>query len=154
MLALRHYLPADGLQLLALFHDTIRRVNSRDYSPEQIRAWSSDEIDADLWMKRFEGRFVVVGEEFGRIVGFAELEPDGHINRFYVSADHQRCGIGRKLLEALIVEARRLALPRVDLEASITALPFFKAQGFMVEAEQTIICRGVELVNYRMYQDL
>ncbi len=154
MLTLRPYSPADGHQLLALFRDTIRRVNSRDYSPEQIRAWSSDEIDAELWVKRFEGRFVVVAEEFGHIVGFAELEPDGHINRFYVSADHQRRGIGSTLLAALIVEARRLALPRVDLEASITALPFFKAHEFLVDAEQTVICRGVEFVNYRMYQDL
>ena len=33
---LRPYDPADAPALLALFRDTIRRVNSRDYNPDQI----------------------------------------------------------------------------------------------------------------------
>jgi len=35
-------------------------------------------------------------------------------------------------------------------EASITARPFFEAQGFAVLAPQVVRCRGVEFVNYRM----
>ena len=75
-------------------------------------------------------RFVTVAEESQRPVGFAELEPDGHIDRVYVSADRQRRGIGRQLLAALIAEARRVGLARLFTEASITARPFFESQGF------------------------
>jgi GNAT superfamily N-acetyltransferase len=136
--------------LLALFRDTIRRVNCRDYSPEQIAAWASDDIDTVRWAARFGGRFVPVAEEDGRIAGFAELEADGHLDRFYVSADHQRRGVGRLLLDALVGEARRLGIARLFTEASITARPFFERQGFTVLAPQVATCRGVEFVNYRM----
>ena len=147
---MRPYRPDDAPALLALYRDTIRRVNSRDCSPAQIAAWASDEIDAVGWFGRFAERFVPVAEEDGGPVGFAELEPDGHIGRVYVSADHQRRGIGRQLLAAVVAEARRLGLVRLFTEASITARPFFEAQGFTVLAPQVVTCRGAEFVNYRM----
>jgi putative acetyltransferase len=150
MQTLRSYHPDDAPALLALFRDTIRRVNSRDYSSEQIRAWASDDIDTVVWAKRFEGRFVVVAEEVGGPIGFAELEDDGHIDRFYVSADHQRCGVGQLMMSAIACEARRQGLIRLFTEASITARPFFESQGFTVLAPQTVTCRGAEFVNYRM----
>lgn len=154
MVALRPFRPEDAPVLLELFRDTIRRINCRDHSPAQVVAWSSDDIDTVAWFGRFTGRFVLVAEEFGRPLGFAELEPDGHIDRVYVSADHQRLGVGRLLLAALLAEARRVGLVRLFTEASITARPFFEAEGFAVLAPQVVTCRGVEFVNYRMEQVL
>lgn len=144
---LRPYRPEDAPALLALFKDTIRRVNSRDYDPGQVAAWASDDIDPSAWARRFEGRFVVVAEGPS---GFAELEPDGHIDRFYVAADHQRMGVGRAMLDALVAEARRRGLGRLHVEASITARPFFESRGFATLARQVVECRGAELTNYRM----
>ena len=150
MITLRSYQPDDAPALLALFRDTIRRVNTRDYSPTQVAAWASDDIDTVRWFGRFNGRFVPVAEEAGRPVGFAELEANGHIDRVYVSADHQRRGIGRRLLNALVAEAHQVGLTRLFTEASITARPFFEAQGFTTLAPQVVTCRGAEFVNYRM----
>ena len=150
MVTLRPYRPDDAPALLALFRDTIRRVNSRDYSPAQVAAWASDDIDTVSWFGRFTGRYVPVAEEAGPPVGFAELEPNGHIDRVYVSADHQRRGIGQQLLATVVAEAERVGLTRLFTEASITARPFFAAQGFAVLAPQVVRCRGAEFVNYRM----
>lgn len=133
-----------------LFRDTIRRINARDYSPEQILAWASDDIDMELWAKHFAGRFVVVAEEAGLPVGFTELESDGHIDRLYVAADHQSRGIGRQLMAAVVTEAGRQGLGRLFVEASVTARPFLESQGFVVQGAQVVMCRGVEFVNYRM----
>ena len=72
MITLRPYRPDDSPALLALFRDTVRRVNTRDYSSEQIRAWASEEIDTSQWTARFEGRFVVVAEEAHQPVGFTD----------------------------------------------------------------------------------
>ena len=150
MVSLRPFRPDDAPVLLTLFRDTIRRVNCRDYSPAQIAAWASDDIDPDEWATRFAGRFVVVAEDAGRLAGFAELEANGHIDRVYVSADYQGQGVGRALLAEVVAEARRLGLVRLLVEASITARPFFESQGFAVLAPQVVVCRGVEFVNYRM----
>ncbi len=147
---LRLYHPGDAASLLALFRDTIRRVNCRDYSAEQIAAWASDDIEPSAWAERFRGRYVVVAEESGQLAGFAELEPSGHIDRLYVSADHQGQGIASQLLTALVNEARRQRQARLNVEASITARPFFEKHGFTVLAEQVVTLRGVGFVNYRM----
>lgn len=150
MIALRLFRAEDAAALLALFRDTIRSVNCRDYSPTQIAAWASDEIDPVAWAERFLGRFVVVAVSEERPVGFAELEPDGHIDRVYVAADHQGEGIGGKLLTEILAEARRIGLQRLHVEASITARAFFERQGFVVLVQQVVMSRGVEFVNYRM----
>ena len=116
MVTLRPYRPDDAPALLALFRDTIRRVNRRDCSPAQVAAWAADDIDTARWCDRFAGRFVSVAEAAGRAVGFAELESCGHIDRVYVSADHPRQGIGRALLAAVVAEARRGDHPSTKLD--------------------------------------
>jgi putative acetyltransferase len=50
----------------------------------------------------------------------------------------------------VVTEARRLGLARLFTEASITARPFFEAQGFAMLAPQVVWCRGAEFVNFRM----
>ena len=119
MIELRPIQPSDAPLLLALFKETIRRVNARDYNPEQIRAWAADEIDLAAWTERFRGRFAVVAIDGEQFAGFTELEDNGHIDRFYVSADHQREGIGRQLLAAIVAQAQRQGIARLYLEVSI-----------------------------------
>lgn len=153
-ITLRPYEPVDAPALLALFRDAIRRVNSRDYNPEQIAAWASNDINPIAWAGRFANRYAIVAEINGALAGFTEIEPDGHIDRFYVSADDQRLGVGKTLLEALVLEARRTGASRLYSEVSITARPFFASQGFTVIALQTVIARGVEFVNFRMERRL
>lgn len=147
---LRDYTPADGPATLALFLRTVREVNRRDYDPVQIAAWASTEIDPQAWSDRFTGRYAPIAEISGELAGFAELDRDGHIDRFYVSADFQRRGIGRALLGALLRQAGAWGLGNVWADVSLTALPFFTKQGFAVIRQQTVTLRGVEFVNMRM----
>jgi putative acetyltransferase len=148
---LRPYRPEDAPRLLDLFKDTIRRVNCRDYTPEQIAAWTS-EIRLEVWTAKLASRWCVVAEmnDSQQIGGFADLEADGHLDRFYVHADNQRCGVGRALLAAVIEQANHWQLPRVFSEVSITARPFFLSHGFRVITDQLVFSRGAAFLNYRM----
>lgn len=152
-IALRRFRPEDLPALVALFRDTIRRVNIRDYTREQVIAWAPDAVDPARW-GTLADRFTIVAESDGVIVGFTDLEPDGHLDRFYVHADRQRLGVGRVMLAAVVEEARRLGLGRVYSEVSITARPFFESQGFVVLARQEVEVRGERFVNYRMERRL
>ena len=147
---IRPYDSADATALLDLFSETIRKVNNRDYAPPQIDAWSSDSIDTDLWRARFSNRFAYVVECDGRIAGFADMSQEGYLDRLFVSADHQRQGVGRMLCDRLIADARETRLTKIFTEASITAKPFFERLGFHTLQEQSVLCRGVRLVNFRM----
>jgi putative acetyltransferase len=129
-------------------------VNRADYSEEQVEAWAPRIPDPGEWHARMVARRTLVAEENGEVVGFAELEENGHLDMLYVRGDAVGRGVGRQLYEAAEHEARELGLEAVSTEASVTARPFFERRGFRVAREQTVIRRGVELTNFVMEKRL
>ncbi len=147
---IRRYRPGDLARLIALFRDTVRRINGRDYSQQQVMAWAPDEIDARRWMHRFDSKEVWVADLDGAPVGFVDVARDGLIDMLYVDADHQGIGIASLLLRTVEARARARGLLRLFTEASITARPFFEHRGFRVIAPQRVMRWAQEFLNYRM----
>lgn len=152
----RKFRADDTPRLIALFRNTIQQVNRRDYTAEQIAAWAREDIDAEAWAEEFSTRITLVIEECrtSRILGFTDLESNGHIDRFFVHHERQREGLGSLLLNAIELEAGAIGLDKLFLEASITAKPFFARKGFMLVNENTVVRRGVEFLNYSMEKRL
>jgi len=151
---IRDYEQADAPAIARLFYETVRSVNRADYSDEQLQAWAPAIPDAGEWHDRMAGRKTLVAEEDGEVVGFCELEEDGHLDMFYLRKDVVGRGIGRLLYEATEQAARGWDLGRVFTEASVTARPFFERWGFRVVREQTVERRGVDLTNFAMEKPL
>jgi putative acetyltransferase len=147
---IRRFEPADLDEILRLFRDTVRTVNRRDYSAEQVAAWAPDAPDREAWLARLAAPWTLVAPESGVIVGFGQLRPDGRVDLLYVHADHQRRGIGRLLVERMVELAQTEAMQTLTVEASITARPFFERQGFVTVTAQQVHRRGVGFVNYLM----
>ncbi|MCO8125343.1 GNAT family N-acetyltransferase [Stieleria sp. TO1_6] len=154
LFCIRPFIATDAEGCLNLFRETVRRINARDYSAEQIRVWAPEDADVDAWRNRFNGRFAYVACEADSIVGFADMTRDGHLDRLFVSADHQRQGIARRLMERLIQDAMQQNCDRITTESSVTAKPFFLAAGFRVLEQQSVLRQGVSLVNYKMQRSL
>jgi N-acetylglutamate synthase-like GNAT family acetyltransferase len=145
----------DSEQIVRIFHETIHKVNVRDYTREQVDAWSPRMPNREEWtVRRLHTRATFVADEGGIIAGFGELERDGHVDCFYCHHEWQRQGVGSAILARIEREAAQLGLGRLFTEASITAKPFFEARGFRVVARQTAVRRGVALVNFRMEKEL
>ncbi len=147
---IRQFEPQDAEQIARLFHETVRQVNIRDYSSEQVQAWAPDHLYFRNWAAVCANRFTYVADERGMIVGFGELETNGHIDCFYCHKDYQRCGVGRQIYQAIEAKALELTLDCLFVEASITAKPFFQRMGFSVVKAQQVNCRGQVLINYQM----
>ena len=144
----------DSDRIAQLFHDTVREVNIRDYSLEQVKAWASDDLHAKEWGESCAKKFTYVAEEEGEILGFAQLEPDGHIDCFFCHKDYQRCGVGTRLYRAIEAKAQELQIEHLFVEVSITARAFFKSRGFRVVREQQVFCRGEKFTNSKMSKSL
>jgi len=140
----------DAEQIARLFHETVREINIRDYSINQVKAWAPDNIHFTNWAKLCLERFTYVADDDGMIAGFGELELSGHINCFYCHKNYQRIGIGSKIYCAIEARATELGINRLYTEASITAKPFFLHMGFSIIREQQVECRGETFVNYAM----
>ncbi len=153
-ISVRPYEPTDLPAIVELLRASVRRIARRDYSERQVMAWAPDEVDWEARARRHSSRPTWVAEIGGRVAGFADLEPDGHVDFIYVHPEHQRAGVARALFQTIEAAARDLRLPRLFAEVSITARPFFAAMGFRLVAEQSVAVRGEVLANFRMEKSL
>jgi putative acetyltransferase len=147
---IRPYVAADFEQIIRLFTDTVRHINSRDYSSEQVAAWAPQPPDLARWRERLAGLTIWVAESDSQIIGFCGLGAGGHFNLLYTDYRFQRQGVARGLYQHVETEARNRNIQRLFTEASITARPFFEHMGFDVIREQDVELRGVLFRNYAM----
>lgn len=140
----------DFNELATLFHQSIRRISAKDYSEEQVKAWAPDERDLKEWALSFNNKIVFIADKDKKIAGFGELEQNGHIDRFYVHPDYAGTGVGKFIYQGLEAEAKRMKLPMIFVEASITAKPFFEKMGFAMTLKQTVYRKEVAFINYKM----
>jgi putative acetyltransferase len=151
---IREYRAGDSESLARLFFQTIRRINIRDYTQAQVEAWAPENRDMEEWRNSFVGKAVFLAETDEKILGFGELESNGHIDRFYIDADSIGKGVGKMIYESIESLARSQKLVRLLVEASVTAQPFFMRMGFHVVHEQTVDVHGVKMNNFVMEKDL
>lgn len=144
----------DAPAIADLFYHTVLNVNIRDYSSAQVSAWAGPAPEPEWWEERIaesdNARRTFVVEHNWLVVGFAELEGDGHLDTLYVHHEFQGRGTASLLLDRIEAEAQRLGLSRLYTEASITAEPFFRRRGFSVVEAQQVEVRGHTFRNYRM----
>ena len=149
----RRYEIGDTEQIIQLFYNTIHAVNIRDYTKAQVNAWTSVNMDVEVWTNSLKSKFTYVAEKDGKIIGFGELEANGHIDRFYCHKDFQGQGVGTKIFEQIELTARDLKINKLFVEASITAKPFFEKKQFIVVKKQEVERGGQKLINFVMEKD-
>ncbi|HKH12992.1 MAG TPA: GNAT family N-acetyltransferase, partial [Rubrobacter sp.] len=134
---MRDYREEDAGPICRLFYETVRSVNLGDYSPEQVRAWAPATPDPTAWHGRMSGRHTLVAEGDDGLVGFLELEEDGHLDMVYCRRDRVGHGVGSRLYAAAEQRARGLGV--ISTEASISARPFFERHGFRVVRRNVVV---------------
>lgn len=144
----RRYIKGEEQALWSLLYDTVHKVNCKDYTQAQIEAWAPSQWDLPQWVNRLNKTNPFVAEINSQLVGFVELEPNGHIDCFYCAHNWQGKGVGSSLLQAIEHEAPTLGVSRLYAEASITAKGFFEKKGFSVEGKKTVSLRGEQFTNY------
>ena len=133
---IRRYQAGEEAAIWMVYFGSTRHVVGKEYTPEQVRRWAPDSPDWENWATRLAQMNPFVAVIDGQIVGFTELEADGHINKFYCHHEFQRRRIGTALFHALEQEAVRLGIASLFAEVSTTGIKFFLAKGFVIEEER------------------
>jgi putative acetyltransferase len=151
---IRRHKPGEEAALFGVFYSAIHRSASRDYSPQQIEAWAPRKIDLAAWEARIRriNPFVALLKE--AIVAYADLQPDGYIDHFFVSGAYSRRGLGSLLMNHILREARDLGLSELTSDVSRTAQPFYEKSGFTVVERREPVIRGVVIPNALMRLEL
>lgn len=154
MLKIRTFKKGDELALRQLFFDTVRNVNIKDYSLDQVQAWASENYDEKRWAEKLAANnpFIAIFE--GEIVGFADIQETGYIDHFFCHRNHQGKGVGKTLMQTLFITGQQAGITRLYSHVSITANTFFAHFGFKVLKEQKVDIRGQTLTNFIMEKHL
>ena len=151
---IRRFKSGDEVALFQVFFTAIHQVASHDYSSEQIQAWAPSDLDFNVWAARVQRNQPFVAELDDEIVGFADLQPEGYIDQFFVSGTRPRQGIGSALMRRLHVEAHALGLTDLSADVSRTAEPFFASHHFQVVERRYPVRGGVVIPNALMRKRL
>lgn len=141
-------------RIAQLFTETIRNVNIRDYSPEQVKVWSERVKDKPRWLKKITDQYFLLAEQEENLLGMGSIAPEGYLDMMYVSHRHQGKGIARTLVEKLEAFAGRQPISRIWADVSLTARPFFEKMGFQVVRSQKAEMDGLIFDNFIMEKHL
>jgi len=151
---IRDFIAADAPAMAQLYFESARRLGARCYSPAQVTAWAPAPADpATVVARAGDGRHTLVAVCDGAVAGYADLEPDGHIDHLYVHPDVAGRGVGASLIEAVLARARAAGIDRLHVEASENARPLFERLGFRVAHRSDFDVRGVAIHNYAMVRE-
>jgi putative acetyltransferase len=151
---IRKYKSGEEKEIWELYRNTVLKVVSKDYDLESVKQWAPQNKDMNEWRSRLEIKQPYVAEVDGVLVGFAELEADGHIDCFYCHHLWIGKGVGKALFHRIEQEAKKQSIQNLYLEASITAKEFFLKNGFEIIKEENKNIRGAIAKRYIMTKNL
>jgi putative acetyltransferase len=149
---IRPFRPEDAERLATIFYRSVREGALSAYSQTQVEAWAPVPPKPTMYRDRAaDGRIllVAVGDD-DLPLAYGDVEADGHIDHLFCIPEQIGKGAASMLYDVLENRARLLALPKLFVEASEVARPFFDRKGFRVLRRNEIVRREVTLHNYTM----
>ena len=113
----------DYAEIARLRRQTIRNVNSHDYSQDIICDWIAQTSTKKIRAKAHEYRRWVATEN-DKIIGFCDHTLGCELSRLYVHKDHLRKGVGSHLLKVAEDSLMRRGCKEITIESTITAKAF------------------------------
>lgn len=97
----------------------------------QLDVWATGQVDLAAWDRSFREHDTVVAVEDGCIVGAADMDTVGYLDRLHVDKDHQGEGIATVLCD----QPEGVHRASFTTLASINARSFFEKRGYRVLQE-------------------
>ncbi|MCB9092399.1 MAG: GNAT family N-acetyltransferase [Halobacteriovoraceae bacterium] len=130
--------------------DSIRQICSKDYTQEQIEAWSGFAYSPQKITEKIHNDFVWVLEKSSQIHGhthFKIRESQGHLIALYLDPTGSQKGFGKKMMIQVLEKSRELRLESIHLQSTKTALNFYQDLGFkkLDSEKSSLTMRGVKI---------
>jgi GNAT superfamily N-acetyltransferase len=118
----------DAETVFSITKASIGGLGAASYSRNQIENWMGARTPAFYEELIANGRMTVCVRD-GVVVGFVDAEP-GEVTRLFILPEAAGVGLGRRLLEIGITQARLGHHGTIKLEATINAEGFYQKHGF------------------------
>lgn len=121
-------------QVSALIRNTVREINSKDYSKEIIEKMCTRFSEENIINRSFNRKMILMIEN-EKVIGTASLK-DNIILSVFVAVNVQGKGIGTKLMRYLEKDASEKGFKKVSLPSSITSVSFYDRLGYKIIEEK------------------
>src|SRR3954453_5724948 len=152
--ALRPFLAADTPVLAAIFAAAIEELTGDDYSEAQQQAWAAGAGDGGRFGQRVADELTLIATLQNSPVGFASLKGADHIDMVYVHPSVAGQGVGALLCDALEKLAGARGTTGLLVDASDTAVEFFRKRGYVAQQRNSVSINGEWLANTTMKKEL
>jgi putative acetyltransferase len=152
--ALRPFLPADTAVLAAIFAAAVQELTGDDYSEAQQEAWAAVADDEAALGKRLAAGLTLIATLQGAPVGFASLRDNAGIDMLYVHPSVAGQGVATLLCDALEKLAGGRGAKSLTVDASDTAVDFFRKRGYAAQQRNSVTINGEWLANTTMKKAL
>jgi putative acetyltransferase len=126
---LRKARPGEGQAIVGLHARTVREINSRDYTPEEIDVWLARKSPEKEEARIGAGEvYVCIGDDEA-LLGYGSRRGD-RIAALYVAPDRQGQGVGSMLLAQLERDAIAEGIEVLELNSTLAAAGFYRQQGY------------------------
>ena len=150
---IRKFKSSDSAQVAKLHRNTIRNINSRDYSAKQIKVWST-RTSAKRFRQSMSKKRRFIGIDKDKILGFGDFSLNGVLTGLYVHKNFQSKGIGRLLLMKMEQQAKKDNIKEFNLSSTITAKNFYEKNKYKTIKKGYHEINGQKLIIYRMRKKL
>ena len=151
--ALRPLLAADVPMLAAIFAASIQELTGDDYSEAQQEAWAAVADDEEFG-RGLAADLTLIATLQNSPVGFASLRGKDQIRMLYVHPSVAGQGVASMLVGALEKLAGSRGAKSLSVDASDTALDFFKKRGYLARQRNSVTVNGEWLANTTMQKTL
>jgi putative acetyltransferase len=128
--------PTDAEAIASAHLDSIRSIGSAFYPPDVVEAWGAG-LTPDIYVRAMqagEAFFIATGHIDGQpaVLGFSTHRVDDAQDgtSVYVRGEAARRGIGTVLLRLAEEHALAHGATRIDIQASLAGVEFYRANGF------------------------
>lgn len=140
--------------LATIFVAAIQELTGDDYSEDQQEAWASVADNEAAFGKKLASELTLIATMQGSPVGFAALKGNDHVDMLYVHPSVAGQGVGTLLCDALEKLAGARGTKTISVDASDTAIDFFKKRGYAAQQRNSVTINGEWLANTTMKKEL
>ncbi len=157
---IRRAVHEDAANIINAHKRSIKELCSKDYSPEQIAAWSGFNFQENHWHKMMDKDLVwVISDDQNNIFGFGHLKfhekSEAEIGGLYFVPEVVGQGFGKNIFLLMLDECRKRDIHSISITATKTAKAFYENVGFIQLGPQTSLKIGnQEIECFKMLQSL
>ena len=153
-ITIRKALEKDSDAIWEVRSKAIKGISQNFYSKEEVEIWyhndrpqNFEEVITNLdWLVAFlEDR--IIG------TGFIDIS-SAEIGAIFVDPNYQRMRVGRRILDELEIIAKNKRIATLYLDATLSAVDFYKSSGYQCIERSTCQLGNIKLVSQKMKKSI